>query len=73
MPEITALQNAREATFEERATWGTCPVCKAAPGEWCDSAVGIPLGISPSGTLREGAHLGRLANAPTRIKLVAAS
>ena len=73
MLEITELQKGRETTFEERATWGTCPTCKAGPGEWCYADAGIQLG-TPAGGGRmkdgDGAHLGRLQNAPRRIKLV---
>jgi hypothetical protein len=75
MHEITALQNGREATFEERATWGTCPICQAQPGEWCHADSGLQLG-SPAGGGRmqdgDGAHLARLQNAPARIKLISA-
>jgi len=39
----------RELTIEERATWGTCPVCKAEHLERCDC---------------DGAHIARLVNAP---------
>lgn len=30
MSEITPV---RELTYEERAKWGTCPIC-SAPGSW---------------------------------------
>lgn len=67
------LQNGRDATFEERATWGKCPICEAEPGEWCNAAIGIPLGINVDGCRPKngsGAHLARLQNAPIRIKIV---
>jgi hypothetical protein len=64
----------REATWEERATWGECPVCKAQPGEYCLSDVGFQVGRKAnSRRMRpgEGAHLGRLRLAPFHVKLVA--
>lgn len=64
----------RELTYEERATWGTCKVCGAGPGEWCHASVGIQLGQRLDGrpmATGEGAHLGRLQDAPLRVKLVA--
>jgi len=57
----------RETTFEERATWGKCPVCGAGQGEWGLSTVGFSLGVIPDG---KGVHLGRLQNAPQLVKLV---
>lgn len=63
----------RETTYEERATWGTCPVCAAEHGMRCDSNVGIALGRNVNGDApTEGAHLGRLQRAPMRVRLVAA-
>lgn len=61
----------RELTYEERATYGVCPVCKAADGEWCDGNIGIPLGRTVSGGLpANGVHLGRISMAPTRVREV---
>lgn len=54
------MKPVREATYEERATWGECPVCHAPDGQWC----------SPEGTQR--VHLGRLMNAPLYVRLVPA-
>lgn len=68
------MNNEREATYEERATWGDCPVCHAGHGEWC-RATGIPLGVKVGGAMPvqgDGAHLGRLQRAPKFVKLVAA-
>lgn len=63
----------RELTYEQRATWGECPVCHALHGQPCDSSVGIPLGFTVSGTRpTEGAHLGRLQRAPMRVREVPA-
>jgi len=65
----------RETTFEERATWGACPVCAAQHGEWCHAEVGAQLGVRAGGgrmNTGDGAHLARLRNAPMRVKLVAA-
>lgn len=56
-----------EMTYEERATFGECPVCKAPHGEWCHPEVGIQLGHRVGGgpsRQGEGAHLGRLQAAP---------
>lgn len=66
----TAPPLQRELTNGERFTWGDCPVCHAKHGEWCDSAVGIPLGVSIGQAKR--AHLGRLNNAPRHIRIVGA-
>lgn len=61
----------RELTYEDRATWGTCPVCAAHHGEYCNSSVGIPLGRNIHGEpAKEGAHLGRLQQAPLKVRLV---
>jgi hypothetical protein len=62
----------RELTYQERATWGECPVCHAKHGEWCNGAYGIALGRNVNGELPEqGAHLGRLQRAPKRVRMVA--
>lgn len=64
---------ARDATYAERATWGECPACHAKHGQPCNPSVGFPLGMNADGSLPlEGAHLGRLLTAPTRVKLVPA-
>lgn len=71
MSETT--EQGREATFTERATWGTCPVCEAGPGEWCHAEIGIQLGTPLRGgrlKVGDGAHLARLQNAPLRVRLV---
>lgn len=61
----------RETTLEERTTWGTCPVCGAEHGKKCNPEVGIPLGRTVSGAPpQDGAHLGRLSRAPSRVQLV---
>ena len=61
----------RELTYDERATWGECPVCHAKQGEWCDGAYGIALGRTANGELPEhGVHLGRLQRAPKRVRMV---
>ena len=63
----------RDLSFNERATWGECPVCHAPHGRNCDPSVGIPLGLNARGEpAHGGAHLGRLNNAPFRVKLVRA-
>lgn len=61
----------RELTYEERATWGTCPVCSAPHGEFCNSNVGFSLGRNVNGEIPpNGVHLGRLQNAPLKAQLV---
>lgn len=61
----------RATTYDERATWGTCPVCSATHGQKCDPSKGIPLGQSAAGGPPEdGVHLGRLSKAPMRVQLV---
>lgn len=56
-----------EMTYDERATFGECPVCHAKPGKWCDGYVGIQLGHTVGGGPPEhGVHLGRLNAAPRR-------
>lgn len=69
------MKSIRETTFEERATWGECPVCNAPDGQWCSSAIGIQLGQSVSGNRLkdgDGVHLARLQRAPMRVQLVPA-
>ena len=64
----------RKLTYEERATWGKCPVCQAEDGEWCHAEIGPQLGIQVGGgrmATGEGAHLARLQNAPLEVKLIA--
>jgi len=65
----------RDLTFDEMATWGECPVCKAADGEWCCSEIGLQVGVKADGSTMktgEGAHMARLKNAPLKVKLVPA-
>lgn len=65
----------RELSFDERARWGTCPVCKAEHGQPCHADVGIQMGTHVDGSRMrdgEGAHMGRLQNAPDRVKEVPA-
>ena len=72
-PNLAQLQTGRPTTYDERATWGTCPVCQAAPGEWCHAEVGLQLGTPAGGGKMQtgsGAHLARLQPAPDHIKLV---
>lgn len=69
------IQGIREATFDERATWGTCPVCGAPHGENCHPEVGVQLGRTVSGRplqQGEGAHLARLQKAPAKVAMVRA-
>ena len=69
------MPEARETTYEERATWGICPVCGAGDGEWCHAEIGAQLGVLLDGRRMqtgEGAHLARLQKAPMRVQLVPA-
>lgn len=57
----------RETTWEERATWGTCPVCKAEHGTPCNPSVGIQLGRTingdpPADGVQSRAHSERTAS-----------
>jgi hypothetical protein len=66
-------EQSREATYEERATWGECPACHAKHGERCNPNVGFALGTNVNGMPpSDGAHIGRLQKAPLRVRLVAA-
>jgi hypothetical protein len=56
-----------DLTYDERSTWGTCPVCKATEGNPCHLEVGFSLGVNINGERpTKGVHLGRLNNAPER-------
>lgn len=73
--QMVDLQAVRELTFDERATWGECPVCHAKAGEWCYADAGLQLGVRGDGQRMkdgEGAHLRRLRRAPLKVRLVAA-
>lgn len=64
-------EQARDATWEERSTWGECPVCHAPHGEKCSADVGICLGSTVSGARpSDGVHLARIKKAPMRVALV---
>lgn len=70
-----SLEATRELSFEERATWGDCPVCGAKRGEWCHAEVGFQFGHRIDGNPMKtggGAHLGRMKNAPSKVRLVCA-
>ena len=69
------MTQTREATTEERMTWGDCPVCGAKHGDPCRPEIGFPLGVRADGkapSVGDGAHLGRLQKAPRMVRLVAA-
>jgi hypothetical protein len=55
----------QQLTYEDRAVYGTCPVCSAQPGEPCDMSQGIPLDV-PTELSDTGTHTARLINAPTQ-------
>ena len=65
---IKAPELERDLTFDERATWGECPVCHASHGEYCHAEFGTHLGSQLK--TGEGAHLGRLQSAPSKIKII---
>ena len=66
-------ETSRDATYEERATWGTCQCCGAKHGEKCDPNKGWPFGMTVNGLpAQNGAHFGRLQAAPRRVALVRA-
>lgn len=59
-------------TWNQRITWGRCPVCNAQPGERCHSDVGISMGVSATGGPPvDGVHVGRLSAAPARVRVEA--
>ena len=61
----------RELTYEERATWGKCPVCSAPHGEFCNGHVGLSLGRNVNGEIPAGGvHLARIQSAPIKAKLI---
>lgn len=61
-----------DLTYDQRAVWGTCPVCRAQHGERCRADVGIALGVSSAGGPPvDGVHLGRLQAAPARVRIEA--
>jgi hypothetical protein len=65
----------RELTWDERATWGRCPVCLAQHGTYCHADFGIQLGRHADGTELqdgEGVHLARIRLAPERVREVPA-
>lgn len=53
----------KKLTYEERAVFGTCPICAAAEGEVCRPEAGILLDAE----LGPGAHVARLLAAPKQI------
>ncbi len=60
----------RELTWNERARWGVCPICKAPAGEFCYADVGLQLGQKADGSRMrdgDGVHLVRLHGAPVRV------
>lgn len=62
----------RKLTFEERMTWGECPVCHAKDGERCSPDVGLVLGRTvDGGPPPQGVHIGRLDRAPLKVGVVA--
>ena len=72
---IEGMGPIRELSFDDRARWGECPVCHAPHGTFCYADVGIQLGQRVDGRPMkdgEGAHLGRLQNAPHRVREVPA-
>ncbi len=62
------MSQQRFATFAERCTWGTCPVCGATHGKACDATIEGPIwfGVRPNA----GAHQPRLSKAPVMVRSV---
>lgn len=59
-------------TFAERATFGTCSICGAGPGQWCSPDAGLLIGVKVNGgppSPGDGAHLARLAASP-RLRVI---
>jgi hypothetical protein len=55
----------KQLTYEERATWGTCPVCEAQHGKQCEAAPADIDYFQFDGAFSGfGAHAARLYNAP---------
>jgi hypothetical protein len=70
------MEQPRELTFAERATWGTCSICGAEDGEWCYAEIGLQLGCHVDGSRMrtgEGVHASRLIAAPTWVRLIPCS
>ena len=53
----------KRLSYEERATWATCPICEAIHGEPCAVLAADEDGYYQS-ELGPGAHIARLVNAP---------
>lgn len=56
----------RPATFEERATWGNCPVCGAKSGQRCLTKNATIVAENKD----NWAHFERIDKAPTSVRLV---
>ena len=77
------MTRTRPATFEERATWGTCPVCGVHEGEFCDSGYSPGADVIAVTVLTDDGngylssrgdtwcHPERFNNSPTHVKLEA--
>lgn len=57
-------------TYEERSTWGECPICGAKAGVPCtpDTPANAPAEFTDT-----GAHVARLVNAPFSIAVAGES
>jgi hypothetical protein len=58
----------RQLTYDERAVWGTCPICGAEMGQPCDGSIGYYVGCLPNKS-QGGAHMGRLQAAPFEVEV----
>ncbi len=61
-----AKKTRHDLTYEERAVWGLCPICKAPNGQACDKSAAESRYLS-----RGGAHLARLQWAPQYVYIAA--
>jgi hypothetical protein len=67
------LDDGAKLSLEERKVWGTCSVCGAAPGEYCDQGGSPALGQRAGGgdmQMGEGVHVQRIVKAPMHVRVV---
>lgn len=57
-------QGPRALLFEERATWGVCPICHAGAGEGCRETGNSGLPSEKTFECGELTHVARVCRAP---------